>query len=111
MRPPRSRAFTLLEMVVVLASIGVMASLALPSWRSAQLRGISNDARTVLERLDLQQMPARRVLQDALIHPLRSPQSKVCRALEVCRSAPGCRFHPSIDRSLQPLRNDSRISG
>ena len=55
MRPPRSRAFTLLEMVVVLAIIGVMASLALPSWRSAQLRGISNDARTVLERLDLQQ--------------------------------------------------------
>jgi Tfp pilus assembly protein PilE len=42
-------------MVVVLAIIGVMASLALPSWRSAQLRGISNDARTVLERLDLQQ--------------------------------------------------------
>ena len=27
MRPPRSRAFTLLEMVVVLAIIGVMASL------------------------------------------------------------------------------------
>ena len=26
MRPPRSRAFTLLEMVVVLAIIGVMAS-------------------------------------------------------------------------------------
>ena len=55
MRPPRSRAFTLLEMVVVLAIIGVTASLALPSWRSAQLRGISSDARTVLERLDLQQ--------------------------------------------------------
>jgi len=53
MRSPRSRAFTLLEMVVVLAIIGVMVSLALPSWRSAQLRGISNDARTVLERLDL----------------------------------------------------------
>jgi len=55
MRSPRSRAFTLLEMVVVLAIIGVMASLALPSWRSAQLRGISHDARTVLERLALQQ--------------------------------------------------------
>ena len=55
MRSTRSRAFTLLEMFVVLAIIGVMASLALPSWRSAQLRGISNDARTVLERLDLQQ--------------------------------------------------------
>ena len=53
MRPPRSRAFTLLEMVVVLAIIGVMVSLALPSWRSAQLRGISNDVRTALERLDL----------------------------------------------------------
>ena len=53
MRPPRSRAFTLLEMVVVLAIIGVMASFALPSWRSAELRGISNDACTVLERLDL----------------------------------------------------------
>ena len=52
MRPPRSSAFTLLEMVVVLAIIGVMASLAMPSWRSAQLRGILNDAHTVLEQLD-----------------------------------------------------------
>ena len=35
MRPPRSRTFTLLEMLVVLAIIGVTASLALTSWRSS----------------------------------------------------------------------------
>ena len=35
MRPPRSRAFTLLETLLVLAIIGVMAALALPSWRSS----------------------------------------------------------------------------
>ena len=55
MRPPRSRGFNLLEMAVVLAIIGVLVSVALPSWRSAQLQQVENEARTVLERLDLKQ--------------------------------------------------------
>ena len=55
MRPSRSRGFNLLEMAVVLAIIGVLVSVALPSWRSAQLQQVENEARTVLERLDLKQ--------------------------------------------------------
>ena len=40
---------------MVLAIIGVIASVALPSWRSVQQRGVVSEARTVLQRLDLKQ--------------------------------------------------------
>ena len=53
MRPPCSGGFNLLEMAMVLAIIGVVVSVALPSWRSAQLQQVENQARTLRERLVL----------------------------------------------------------
>jgi type IV pilus assembly protein PilE len=47
----RSRGMTLVETMVVVAVAGVLAGVALPSYRSAQLRGQRIDATSSLQKL------------------------------------------------------------
>ena len=53
--PFSRRAFTLIELMVVLAIVGTLLTVALPSWRSLQDRATENEARVVLQRLALAQ--------------------------------------------------------
>jgi type IV pilus assembly protein PilE len=53
--PSRRRGFGLVETVAALAIVGVLASLALPSYRDAQLRARRVDATQTLQRLQLAQ--------------------------------------------------------
>lgn len=47
----RSRGMTLVETMVAVAVVGVLASIAVPSYRSAQLRGQRVDATSSLQKL------------------------------------------------------------
>ena len=53
--PFSGRAFTLIELMVVLAIVGTLLTVALPSWRSLHDRATENEARVVLQRLAVAQ--------------------------------------------------------
>lgn len=52
----RNRGFTLIELMVVLAIVGVLASLALPSFQSQIRKARRIDAQTSLQRIQLEQV-------------------------------------------------------
>ena len=52
---PWARAFSLIEILVVLTIIALLVAIAAPSWRAQQNQALTNEARIVLERLDLKQ--------------------------------------------------------
>ena len=54
-RFPEASAFSLIEMLVVLAMVAVLGAMALPSWRAQQNQAVVDEATLVLRRLDLKQ--------------------------------------------------------
>ena len=50
-----ARAFSLIEMLVVLAMVALLGATALPSWRALQKQAVVDEAKLVLRRLDLEQ--------------------------------------------------------
>ena len=52
---PSASAFSLIEILVVLAIITLLVAIAAPSWRAQQNQALTSEARIVLERLDLKQ--------------------------------------------------------
>jgi prepilin-type N-terminal cleavage/methylation domain-containing protein len=54
-RFPAASAFSLIEMLVVLAMVALLGAMALPSWRVQQNQAVVDEARLVLRRLDLKQ--------------------------------------------------------
>ena len=54
-RLPAAGAFSLIEMLVVLAMVAVLGAMALPSWRAQQNQAVVDEAKLVLKRLDLKQ--------------------------------------------------------
>jgi prepilin-type N-terminal cleavage/methylation domain-containing protein len=52
---PSASAFSLIEILVVLAIITLLVAIAAPSWRAQRNQALTNEARIVLERLDLKQ--------------------------------------------------------
>ena len=52
---PAASAFSLVEMLVVLAMVALLGSMALPSWRAQQNQAVVDEAKLVLRRLDLKQ--------------------------------------------------------
>jgi len=54
-RLPAAGAFSLIEMLVVLAMIALLGAMALPSWRAQQNQAVVDEAKLVLQRLDLKQ--------------------------------------------------------
>jgi len=54
-RFPAAGAFSLIEMLVVLAMIALLGAMALPSWRAQQNQAVVDEAKLVLQRLDLKQ--------------------------------------------------------
>ena len=54
-RFPAAGAFSLIEMLVVLAMVALLGAMALPSWRAQQNQAVVDEAKLVLQRLDLKQ--------------------------------------------------------
>ena len=54
-RFPEASAFSLIEMLLVLAMVAVLGAMALPSWRAQQNQAVVDEAKLVLQRLDLKQ--------------------------------------------------------
>jgi len=54
-RFPAASAFSLIEILVVLAMVALLGAMALPSWRAQQNQAVVDEARLVLRRLDLKQ--------------------------------------------------------
>lgn len=54
-RLPAASAFSLIEMLVVLAMVALLGAMALPSWRAQQNQAVVDEAKLVLQRLDLKQ--------------------------------------------------------
>ena len=54
-RFPAASAFSLIEMLVVLAMVALLGAMALPSWRAQQNQAVVDEAKLVLQRLDLKQ--------------------------------------------------------
>lgn len=54
-RLPAAGAFSLIEMLVVLAMVALLGAMALPSWRAQQNQAVVDEAKLVLQRLDLKQ--------------------------------------------------------
>ena len=54
-RFPAASAFSLIEILVVLAMVALLGAMALPSWRAQQNRAVVDEAKLVLRRLDLKQ--------------------------------------------------------
>lgn len=54
-RLPAASAFSLIEMLVVLAMVALLGAIALPSWRTQQNQAVLDEAKLVLQRLDLKQ--------------------------------------------------------
>ena len=54
-RFPAASAFSLIEMLVVLAIVALLGAMALPSWRAQQNQAVVDEAKLVLRRLDLKQ--------------------------------------------------------
>ena len=54
-RFPTASAFSLIEMLVVLAMVALLGAMALPSWRAQQNQAVVDEAKLVLRRLDLKQ--------------------------------------------------------
>ena len=54
-RFPEASAFSLIEMLVVLAMVAILGAMALPSWRAQKNQAVVDEARLVLRRLDLKQ--------------------------------------------------------
>jgi len=54
-RLPAAGAFSLIEMLAVLAMIALLGAMALPSWRAQQNQAVVDEAKLVLQRLDLKQ--------------------------------------------------------
>ena len=52
---PAASAFSLVEMLVVLAMVALLGAMALPSWRAQQNQAVVDEAKLVLRRLDLKQ--------------------------------------------------------
>lgn len=52
---PWARAFSLIEILVVLAIITLLVAIAAPSWRAQHNQALTNEAKIVLNRLDLKQ--------------------------------------------------------
>ena len=48
-------AFSLIEMLVVMAMVALLGAMALPSWRAQQNQAVVDEAKLVLQRLDLRQ--------------------------------------------------------
>ena len=54
-RFPAARAFSLIEMLVVMAMVALLGAMAMPSWRAQQREAVVDEAMLVLRRLDLKQ--------------------------------------------------------
>ena len=54
-RFPAASAFSLIEMLVVLAIVALLGAMALPSWRAQQNQAVVDEAKLLLRRLDLKQ--------------------------------------------------------
>ena len=54
-RFPAASAFSLIEILVVLAMVALLGAMALPSWRAQQNQAVVDEAKLVLRRLDLKQ--------------------------------------------------------
>jgi len=54
-RFPAASAFSLIEVLVVLAMVALLGAMALPSWRAQQNQAVVDEATLVLRRLDLKQ--------------------------------------------------------
>ena len=54
-RFPAASAFSLIEILVVLAMVALLGAMALPSWRAQQNQAVVEEAKLVLRRLDLKQ--------------------------------------------------------
>ena len=54
-RLPAASAFSLIEMLVVLAMVALLGAMALPSWRAQQNEALVDEAKLVLQRLDVKQ--------------------------------------------------------
>lgn len=52
---PGLRAFSLIEILIVLVMISLLAGIALPSWRAHQHQAVLREAKWVLQRLDIAQ--------------------------------------------------------
>ena len=54
-RLPAAGAFSLIEILVVLAMVALLGAMALPSWRAQQNQAVVDEAKLVIRRLDLKQ--------------------------------------------------------
>ena len=54
-RFPAASAFSLIEILVVMAMVALLGAMTLPSWRAQQNQAVLDEAKLVLRRLDLKQ--------------------------------------------------------
>ena len=76
-RFPAVSAFSLIEMLVVLAMVALLGAMALPSWRAQQNEAVVDEAKLVLLRLDLKQREHLR----RSAHPATAPELPALDAL------------------------------